>query len=179
MFARSTDGGQSFSAPQRINDDPVNHDKWHWFGTLSVAPNGRIDVVWYDTRNAANNTDSQLFYSYSTDGGVTWSPNVAVSKSFNPFEGWPNQNKIGDYITIVSDHTGGNVAYSATFNFDPSRGQHEQDIYFVRVSPSGGPTPTQTPRGTPTPTATGTPSATPTPRSEPSVRPRPTLAPRP
>jgi hypothetical protein len=29
-----------------------------------------------------------------------------VSNSFNPFEGYPNQNKIGDYITIVSDHTG-------------------------------------------------------------------------
>ena len=79
MFARSTDGGLTFSAPHRINDDPINHDKWHWFGTLSVAPNGRIDSVWLDTRNAANNTDSQLFYSWSTDGGVTWSPNVAVS----------------------------------------------------------------------------------------------------
>ncbi len=128
MFARSTDGGQTFSAPRRINDDPINHNKWHWFGTLSVAPNGRIDSVWLDTRNAANNTDSQLFYSFSTDGGVTWSPNVAVSNSFNPFLGYPNQDKMGDYITIVSDNTGGNVAYSATFNL-------EEDIYYVRVAP--------------------------------------------
>src|SRR5438094_4414608 len=97
MFVRSTDGGQTFSAPRRINDDPVNPNKWHWFGTLSVAPNGRIDSVWYDTRNAANNTDSQLFYSWSTDGGVTWAPNVQVSDAFNPFEGYPNQSKIGDY----------------------------------------------------------------------------------
>ena len=135
MFSRSTNGGLSFSAPQRINDDPVNPNKWHWLGTLAVAPNGRIDSVWYDTRNAANNTDSQLFYSYSTDGGVTWSPNVAVSNSFNPLEGWPSQNKIGDYITIVSDNTGGDVAYAATYNFNPSRGQHEQDVYYVRVGP--------------------------------------------
>jgi hypothetical protein len=34
MFVRSTNGGQTFSAPRRINDDPVNHGKWHWFGTL-------------------------------------------------------------------------------------------------------------------------------------------------
>jgi hypothetical protein len=136
MFARSTDGGLTFSAPRRINDDPVNANKWHWFGTLAVAPNGRIDVVWYDTRNAANNTDSQLFYSFSTDGGVTWAPNVAVSNSFTPLEGWPSQNKIGDYITIVSDNTGGNVAYSATFNFNSTRGQHEQDVYYVRVAPT-------------------------------------------
>ena len=165
MFARSTNGGQSFSGPQRINDDPINPSKWHWFGTLAVAPNGRIDCVWFDTRNAANNTDSQLFYSYSTDGGVTWSPNVAVSDAFTPFEGYPNQNKIGDYITVVSDNTGGNVAYSATYNFNPSRGQHEQDVYFVRVSPAGGPTPTPTatPTGTATATATSTATATATP----------------
>jgi hypothetical protein len=128
MFARSTNRGQSYGPPRRINDDPVNQNKWHWFGTLSVAPNGRIDVVWLDTRNAANNTDSQLFYSYSLDGGDSWSPNVAVSEPFNPFLGYPNQNKIGDYITIVSDIAGGNVAYTATFN-------GEQDIYYVRVAP--------------------------------------------
>jgi len=128
MFARSTNGGQSFSAPRRINDDPVNHAKWHWFGTLSVAPNGRIDVVWFDTRNGANNTNSQLFYSYSFDGGNSWSPNIAVSALFNPFVGYPNQDKIGDYITVVSDNGGANVAYAATFN-------GEEDIYYVRISP--------------------------------------------
>jgi hypothetical protein len=128
MFARSTNGGQSFTGGRRISDDPVNPAKWHWFGTVAVAPNGRIDAVWFDTRNASNNTNSQLFYSFSSDGGLTWSPNVAVSAPFNPFLSYPNQNKIGDYITIVSDNTGGNVAYAATFN-------GEEEIYYVRVSP--------------------------------------------
>ena len=128
MFVRSTDRGVSFDPPRRINDDPLNQSKWHWFGTLAVAPNGRIDSVWLDTRNAANNTDSQLFYSYSLDGGNSWSPNVAVSDPFDPHVGYPNQNKIGDYLTIVSDIAGGNVAYSATFN-------GEEDIYYVRVAP--------------------------------------------
>ena len=173
MFVRSTNSGQSFSAPTRINDDPVNHAKWHWFGTLAVAPNGRIDVVWLDSRNAANNTDSQLFYSYSTDGGNTWSPNVAVSQPFNPFLGYPNQDKMGDYITIVSDNTGGNVAYTATFN-------GEEDIYYVRVAPSSGsPTPTPTPTPSSTPTATPTPTPTPTasPTPSPTPTPTPTLTP--
>jgi len=208
MFSRSTDGGQTFSAPHRINDDPINHNKWHIFGTPSVAPNGRIDVVWLDSRNAANNIDMQLFYSYSTDGGVTWAPNVAVSDSFNPQAGYPSNNKIGDYITIVSDVTGGNVAYAATFNVNPNAvGGHEQDVYYVRVFPSGGGTPTPTPTASPTPTATSTasptptatvtptatstptatatatatatPRPTPTPRSEPTPRARPTPPPRP
>src|SRR5215472_1373181 len=60
MFVRSTDGGLTFSAPLRINDDGLAN-KWHWFGTFAVAPNGRLDAVWYDTQNASNNTDSQLF----------------------------------------------------------------------------------------------------------------------
>src|SRR6266508_3229314 len=172
MFVRSTDGGLTFSAPLKINDDPVNPSKWHWFGTFSVAPNGRLDAVWYDTRNAANNTDSQLFYSYSTDGGVTWAPNVAVSNPFNPFEGYPNQSKIGDYITIVSDETGGNVAYSATFNFNPNNGQHEEDVYYVRVFPGGqGATPTPTPTASPTATSTATPTATVTPTATPTPTP--------
>jgi hypothetical protein len=98
-------------------------------GTFAVAPNGRIDCVWLDTRNAANNTDSQLFYSYSVDAGATWKANIAVSNSFNPFLGYPQQNKMGDYMTMVSDNTGGNLAYTATFN-------GEEDVYFIRVAPA-------------------------------------------
>jgi len=176
MFVRSTDGGLTFSAPVKVNDDPVNPNKWHWFGTFAVAPNGRLDAVWHDTRNAANNTDSQLFYSWSTDGGVTWAPNVAVSNPFNPFEGYPNQNKIGDYITIVSDETGANVAYAATFNFNPNRNQHEEDVYYVRVFPGGQP-PTPTPTPTASPSATPTPTITPTPTATPTVTPTPTATP--
>ena len=128
MFARSTDGGASFSAPVRINTDAANASKWHWLASLGVAPNGRIDVVWLDTRNASNNTDSQLFYAYSFDGGSTWSPNTAVTIAFNPFVGYPNQAKMGDYMSVVSDNGAGHVAYCATFN-------GEQDIYYVRVTP--------------------------------------------
>jgi hypothetical protein len=170
MFVRSTNGGQTFSTPRRVHDDPINSSKWHWFGTLSVAPNGRIDSVWLDTRNAANNTDSQLYYSYSLDGGDTWSPNVAVSNSFNPFLGYPNQNKMGDYITIVSDNAGADVAYAATFNL-------EEDVYYVRVAPGIAPTPTPSPTPTPTPTPTATPTQTPTP--VPTPTPTPTATPTP
>src|SRR5204863_176043 len=36
---------------------------------------------------------------------------------------------IGDYITVVSDDDGANVAYAGTFN-------GEEDIYYVRILPS-------------------------------------------
>jgi len=147
MFVRSTNAGQNFSAPIRINDDPLNPNKWHWFGALAVAPNGRIDAVWLDTRNAANNTDSQLFYSFSSDGGQTWAANVPVSNLFNPFLGYPNQNKMGDYITVVSDDSGANVAYTATFN-------GEEDVYYLRI-PSNSSTPAYTIALNANPTAAG------------------------
>jgi hypothetical protein len=171
MFTRSTDDGQTFSAPVRINDDPNPVNDWHWFGTLAVAPNGRIDVVWYDTRNGGNHINSQLFYSWSTDGGLTWAPNIAVSNVFNPQAGFPQNDKIGDYITIVSDNTGGNVAYAATFNVNPNAvGGHEQDVYYVRVFPGGQlATPTPTATASPTPTATATPTATHTPIATPTA----------
>ena len=127
MFVRSTNGGQAFSAPIRINDDPVNQGRWHWLGALGIAPNGRIDAIWLDSRNASNNTNSQLFYSYSIDGGNSWSSNIAISNLFDPFIGYPNQDKMGDYITLVSDNRGAHVAYSATFN-------NEEDIYYVRLT---------------------------------------------
>src|SRR5437773_6399814 len=105
----------------------------------------------------------QLFYTFSTDGGVTWAANIPISDSFNPQAGYPNNQKIGDYITIVSDATGGNVAYAATYNVNPNAvGGHEQDVYYVRVSPSGGGTPTPTPTASPTPTPTATATSTPT-----------------
>jgi subtilisin-like proprotein convertase family protein len=127
VLIRSTDGGATWSAAVRVNDDP-SQANWQWFAAHSVAPNGRIDMIWNDTRNTGQPNLSQLYYAYSWDDGATWSPNVAVSPVFDSFVGYPDQNKIGDYIGIVSAATGADVAYTATFN-------GEQDVYYVRVFP--------------------------------------------
>jgi hypothetical protein len=126
FIARSTDGGVTFGTPVRVNDDALG--AWQWLAALSVAPNGRIDVVWYDTRDSGAETISRLYYAYSWNGGVTWSPNIPVSPTFDSTVGWPQQSKMGDYTTLVSDATGADVAYAATFN-------HEQDVYYVRIFP--------------------------------------------
>ncbi len=125
MFIRSSDGGNNWSTPVRINDDSST-SYWQWFGTMSVAPNGRIDVIWNDTRNTGLPNRSEVHYSYSLDAGVTWYRNVPVTPEFNSHVGWPNQNKIGDYYHMVSDNMGANLAYAATFN-------GEQDVYYLRI----------------------------------------------
>ncbi len=124
---RSRDGGVTWDPVVRINDDPTGQRRYHWFGSLSVAPNGRVDACWFDTRNDSSNVTSQLYYAYSTDGGATFSKNISITPSFNSTIGWPQQNKIGDYMTIISDDTGADICYPATFN-------GEQDVYFVRVA---------------------------------------------
>ena len=87
MFVRSTDGGATWTAPVRVNDDG-DSAAWQWFGTMSVAPNGRIDVIWNDTRNDPQGYRSQLYYAYSQDAGVTWSKNTALTPSWDPHVGW-------------------------------------------------------------------------------------------
>jgi len=128
MFARSLDGGWTWSDPIRVNDDPEGNGAWQWFGTMSVAPTGRIDVIWNDTRNDPGGYDSELYYAYSNDAGQTWSKNTPVSPAFNPHVGWPSQQKLGDYYDMVSERTGAHVAYAATFNGG-------QDVYYVYVHP--------------------------------------------
>jgi hypothetical protein len=126
MFARSTDGGVSFSSPVRVNDD-ASTSAWQWFGTMSVAPNGRIDVIWLDTRDNPGTNLSALYYSNSMDAGITWSQNEKLSDYFDPHLGWPQQNKMGDYFHMVSDIQGAHLAWAATFN-------GEQDVYYSYIS---------------------------------------------
>jgi hypothetical protein len=128
MFARSTDGGLSWDTPIRVNDD-AGTTKYQWFGTMSVAPNGRIDAVWLDNRDVSSGSYlSSLYYSYSLDQGETWSVNERLSESFDPHVGWPDQEKMGDYFHMVSDNQSAHLAWCGTFN-------DEQDVYYGRITP--------------------------------------------
>ena len=126
MFIRSSDEGETWSTPVRVNDNPAGEGSWQWFGTMSVAPSGRIDVIWNDTRSDPSNFRSEVFYSYSLNGGRTWASNLAVTPPFDPRLGYPQQAKLGDYYHMVSDDEGASLAYAATFN-------GEQDVYFLRI----------------------------------------------
>jgi hypothetical protein len=73
FFAGSTNGGVSFSANIRVNDDTGIRAKK--YPCMSVDQNGVIYIVWDDERNG----NSDIYFTKSTDGGLTWRPNVKVS----------------------------------------------------------------------------------------------------
>lgn len=128
MFSRSEDEGLTWSNPIRINKD-ISNNNYQWFGTMSVAPNGRIDVVWLDTRGAPPGTFySALYYSYSIDGGLNWSADEQLSDEFDPSVGYPNQNKMGDYFHMISDDDHAHLAWANTLN-------GEEDVYYGRITP--------------------------------------------
>jgi hypothetical protein len=127
MFIRSTNGGAAWSSPIRINNNPVGENSYQWFGAMSVALNGRIDAIWNDTGVNSNNHFSVLKYAYSSDNGLTWLGNTALTPAFDHTIGYPSQNKIGDYYDIVSNNFGANVVFSATFNGG-------QDMYYMRIT---------------------------------------------
>lgn len=130
MFAKSTDGGLSFSSPVRINIDNGTNS-FQWFGTMSVAPNGRIDVIYLDTSAAAAGTvDSRLIYTWSDDQGDTWNDYEIISEQFDPTIGYPSQNKMGDYFDMKSDNDFAHLAWCNTLNGG-------QDVYYTRISPEG------------------------------------------
>ncbi|GAC1540059.1 MAG: hypothetical protein NVS3B12_26700 [Acidimicrobiales bacterium] len=68
----STDGGQTFTDhPVYVNRDPTA-DYGHQFVNVSLDRAGNAYALYSDNHN--------LFYSYSTDKGKTWSKPVQVNK---------------------------------------------------------------------------------------------------
>jgi hypothetical protein len=92
FYVRSTDGGTTFTAPKLMNDDDPKLMLTHVNPNMSVAPDGRIDVVWWDFRDGAGLYATDVYYTFSYDNGQTWSKNFRVTeRSINRKVGtWSN-----------------------------------------------------------------------------------------
>ncbi len=178
FYIRSTDKGQTFSAPFQLNTN-TDATKAQWQPNLSVSSNGSLLAVWYDERErtAASCQPSspstpcyRMWARRSTDNGATWLTDQAFSDVVTPLPLQPDPGiqavYAGDYDYASSSsnqHLHAWVDGRVTI-----RGSSQQDAFHDRqsvgaASPTPTPTATATVAPSPTPTATATPTATPTP----------------
>jgi hypothetical protein len=91
----------------RVNSDPFNDQKHHFFPWAAATPNGSVYVGWYDDRNDRFNTKVDYFVGKSVDGGKTFPVQKAVTDvNFNPCNGFPGCGFFGDYTQLVSGPDG-------------------------------------------------------------------------
>jgi hypothetical protein len=96
---KSTDQGESWSEPIRVNQDvPGKHQFFTWL-TIDQS-NGNLHFVYYDRRKY-NNNQTDVVWCTSKDGGKTFEETIISDKSFTPYK----HVFIGDYLNI-SAHNG-------------------------------------------------------------------------
>jgi len=98
-FARSTDGGATWSAPVKLNDaaSPL-HDQFNqWLAVDETS--GKIGVMYYDTIGDSGRKKTDVWYQSSADGGVTWSAplKVTTAPTDETVAGADSGNQYGDY----------------------------------------------------------------------------------
>ena len=103
----SSDGGVSWSAPVKVNDDLIAPLNGQWMQALAVGPDGTVHMTWLDDRDDPTGQFATVYYATSQDGGATWSANQRISDV--PFDGEGGYHQsgsgtIGDYMGLaVSD----------------------------------------------------------------------------
>ena len=84
FIARSTDRGETWSAPIRVNDDAVANGREQFFTWATVDPvTGELVVVFYDRRDHEGDTTS-VYLARSVDGGLTFRNERIDSSAFFP-----------------------------------------------------------------------------------------------
>jgi hypothetical protein len=139
FFRSSTDGGKTWTPRLLLNDDPKGKANQIDPG-ISVAPNGRIDVAWYDGRLSTlpvtgdtENGFNDVYATSSTDGGLTFTPDIRVSdRSADRSIGvWSNNVDQRLNVGISSSDDAMYVAWQDTRN--ANKDFQPEDVYMASV----------------------------------------------
>jgi hypothetical protein len=143
MFRASTDGGTTWSPSKTVNDDAAKQNIQHYNPGISVAPNGRLDIAWYDFRNSPTpefegpggnaGGANDIYAASSYDKGSTFSTNVRVSdRTIDRNIGvWSNNAHSQTSVAITSSNEATYIAWQDSRNGDAIN--NTEDIYFAKV----------------------------------------------
>jgi hypothetical protein len=164
-FSKSIDGGNTWSVPIAISDNPSGSGVFN--PAINVSADGQtLAAVFYDHRdNPGSNTLVDLYLAQSSDGGATWQPNIRITSVSSDASVAPLTSSgymLGDYQGIAEATHAGIPAVPVWI--DTRTGDPDPFVARVDISPTQTPTPTPTPTATPVPTATPSPTPVPSPR---------------
>lgn len=143
VFLRvSEDSGRTWTEPRTVNDDTHLVGVQHYDPGMSIAPDGRLDIAWFDFRNSPEpETENQgnfggfqdVYYSSTSDRGSTLRPNVRITDRLidRRVGVWSNRVHIHAPVGIVSTN---DVVY---FTWQDTRNGNSEmqaeDVYFATL----------------------------------------------
>lgn len=148
IFVRvSRDGGQTWSDRITINDDASRPNTQHYDPGISIAPNGRVDVAWYDFRNSPEPEKlptefaapfnvggfTDVYYSSSTDGGRTWGENIRISDRLSDRNIGVWSNNIHSHYNVGIASTNDSVYFAWQDSRAGNATTNAEDVYFASL----------------------------------------------
>ena len=133
VITSSSDGGQTWSAPRRVNHDLGNADQH--MPNVAVDERGRVYVAWYDRRGYELGDSVNAYVAVSVDGGETFGSDQRLSRAGSYWSGNREAGGFGEYvgdrIAVAAGADFGVVAW-ADFR-DVDRGMTDANVYSARL----------------------------------------------
>ncbi|MGH7149424.1 MAG: hypothetical protein ACREIU_01935, partial [Planctomycetota bacterium] len=131
LCRRSSNGGLTWSAPVRVNDDPIGNGKDQFLPWAAVGPDGTLHVMFLDRRDDPANHDFRAYYARSANGGFSFGANLSLAgASSSPLPNFGG-TFLGDYNGIAAAGHGAFPAWVDT-------GAGSQDVFATGVHGGGG-----------------------------------------
>jgi hypothetical protein len=103
---RSTDGGNSYQGPVRVNQDDPKSDADQFQPWMAVTDGGQVNVMFFDRRNDPANFFIDTYLARSNDGAKTFRDTRVSQRLWDPSINPPisvSGEFIGDYQGLVAD----------------------------------------------------------------------------